>query len=102
MSNLLWKCFERNLEKIGLVVKTICINKWDLESQRVVGIEDIKDIAEKSNCQYFYTSASNGQNIEEAFNSLIEKYVSNPFYLSVRHELGSILNTEVKHKIRLN
>lgn len=45
-------------------------NKVDLENERVVKEEDLKDLAAKYNAQAFVTSAKTGQNVEAAFKTL--------------------------------
>jgi len=45
-------------------------NKADLENERVVKEDDLKDLAGKYKAQAFVTSAKTGQNVEAAFKAL--------------------------------
>ena len=54
-----------NIERI------ICANRCDIEEERKISKEEIKNYELKSNIKIFETSAKTGMNINEAFNYLI-------------------------------
>ncbi len=61
-------------EHVSKDIPTVIIgNKNDLESE--IGNEELKNVAEKLNCECFVTSALTGENIEETFNYLAEKLI---------------------------
>lgn len=49
------------------VVKCLVGNKTDLTKQRVVTVEDAKEVAASLNLSYFETSAKTGEGVDEAF-----------------------------------
>ena len=51
----------------------IAENKIDLESERVISKESIKEFGEKNNIEIFPTSAKTGEGIENVFSYLISK-----------------------------
>jgi len=48
----------------------LCVNKCDLESDRVVASDEGRGLAEEYGVQFFETSALTGVNVEAMFNSL--------------------------------
>jgi len=54
----------------GDVPIVFAANKADLENERVVKEEDVKELAAKYKAEAFLTSAKTGQNVEAAFKSL--------------------------------
>ena len=48
----------------------LCGNKSDLESDRVVQVEEGKGLADEYGVQFFETSALTGSNVESMFNAL--------------------------------
>ena len=59
-------------EKIPLI---LIGNKIDLEQNRVVKEEKVKEFAKGKNMEYLFTSAKTGQEVENAFRQLIKKIV---------------------------
>ncbi|KAM0675170.1 hypothetical protein GVAV_001513 [Gurleya vavrai] len=57
----------------GNIIIALAGNKNDIKENREVSYEDGKDIAEKNNMLFFETSAKNGENVENAFKTLIKK-----------------------------
>jgi small GTP-binding protein len=68
------------VESIQLI---IIANKCDLENERVVSQEDIKEKAEELGIEYFETSAKTGKNVDEAFEAIFKKV-----YTSVYKKVG--------------
>jgi small GTP-binding protein len=62
-----------NEEKIQII---IIANKSDLEDEREVSVDEISKKAGELNVEYFQTSAKDNNNIEDAFNTIIDKVVS--------------------------
>ena len=62
-------------EKAGDVPLMLFGNKCDLTNERAVNHETAEKKAREFNATYFETSALNGQNIEEAFNTLAERII---------------------------
>ena len=51
------------------------INKVDLEYERQVGLDEIRQKAEELNVEYFETSAMTGYGIQENFQEIFKKVV---------------------------
>jgi small GTP-binding protein len=68
------------VEAIQLI---IIANKCDLENERVISQDLIKEKAEELGIEYFETSAKTGKNIDEAFDSIFKKV-----YTSVYKRVG--------------
>lgn len=51
-------------------------NKADLENERIVSDDEIKEVEEKFNAPCFLTSAMTGMNVDNAFHSLINMIVT--------------------------
>jgi len=68
--------FKKYVKKKGAFV--VIGNKSDLEEQRVVTVERGKELARKIKASHFIeTSAKVGENIEEAFNLLVNQILNN-------------------------
>ncbi|CDW82852.1 ras-related protein rab-10 [Stylonychia lemnae] len=65
----------------------ITANKADLEEQRMICDEQVELIEQKFNTQCILTSAMTGQNVEEAFNTLINTIIQ--IKLQKLHKTGS-------------
>ncbi|KAJ5066924.1 ras and ef-hand domain-containing protein [Anaeramoeba ignava] len=52
-------------------------NKSDLTDERTVSYEEAKKIADEHNCKYFEVSAKNGENLDEAFKTLVADALEN-------------------------
>jgi len=61
----------------GRIEKIICGNKVDLEKQREVPYQEVKEFGEKKEIEVFETSAKLGNNIENVFNRLVELILEN-------------------------
>jgi small GTP-binding protein len=59
---------EMNINNSGV----ICENKCDLEEERKITKEELKELGKKHNMKIFETSAITGKNINEAFEELIK------------------------------
>jgi Ras-related protein Rab-11A len=53
------------------VVVLLIGNKCDLAEQREVKMESIEEFARSKKCLYLETSAATGQNVNEAFNLVV-------------------------------
>lgn len=58
----------------------IIANKADLENEREVSSEEIAKKAQELNVEYFETSAKNNTNIDEAFDTIIDKVFKNVYH----------------------
>ena len=67
---LLVKNENNNLESI------ICANKCDLENEKKIFPEDIKELESEFNIKVFETSVKTGQNVKEAFEYLIRAIIN--------------------------
>ncbi|MHA1893571.1 MAG: Rab family GTPase [Candidatus Helarchaeota archaeon] len=66
-----------DLEKYcGKVPLILCGNKKDLEDKRIISMEDGEKLAEEINADFFETSAKTSENIDEAFNLLIQRILN--------------------------
>lgn len=76
-------------ENIDLSSKQMMIlaNKSDLDDEREVGNDEIRQKAEEMDIPFFEISALNGSGIDEAFNSLVSKVVSNTYKNEDKQEL---------------
>lgn len=45
-------------------------NKYDLKNEKTISDDDLKEIADKYNSPYFFTSAKTGENVNRAFHKL--------------------------------
>ena len=54
----------------------ICANKCDLENERKIFPEDIKELESEFNIKVFETSVKTGQNVKEAFEYLIRAIIN--------------------------
>ncbi|NHI94279.1 MAG: GTP-binding protein [Candidatus Lokiarchaeota archaeon] len=63
---------EKYCGKIPLI---LCGNKNDLENKRVILAEDGKKLAKEIGAEFIETSAKTGENVDEAFNLLVQKIV---------------------------
>ena len=55
-------------------------NKTDLNDERIITYENGKNLADKNNCNFFETSALNGNNVDEAFilfGNIVVDYLKN-------------------------
>ena len=72
-------------ESIQLI---IVANKCDLVEEREVLKEEIENKAKELQVEYFETSAKENMNIDEAFNTIIEKVYKNVYNPQKGFELG--------------
>lgn len=79
-----------NSESIQLI---IIANKLDLENEREVKTEEIAQKAKELNIEYFETSAKENFNIDEAFDTIIDKVFKNIYH----NPKGFNLNNNAKH-----
>ena len=70
-------------EWIGVVSKItgdvpilVYANKADLKDKSEVSDEHLKDFTERHNCQFFYTSAKSGDNVEDGFKDISKKIIT--------------------------
>ena len=64
----------------GNVEVIIIANKIDLEDQRQISQNELKEFWEKNNIEVFNTPAKTGERVEEVFNSLINKIINNKYF----------------------
>ena len=57
----------------------IIANKSDLDDDRVVGNDEIRQKAEEIDVPFFEVSAMDGSGLQEAFDSMIKRVVSNAY-----------------------
>ena len=57
----------------------ILVNKSDLEEERAVSKEEIKQKADSFDMSYYEVSALNGNGLEDAFKTILTKVVSNTY-----------------------
>ena len=57
----------------------IIANKNDLEEERVVGVDEIRQKAEELGMDFYEMSALENQNVEDSFESIIEKVVTTTY-----------------------
>lgn len=67
-----WKAFVDDNGKT--IVNILCCNKFDLETKKAVDIEEVQEIADKLNLNYFETSAVNGNGIDHMFEYIVSTY----------------------------
>ena len=68
-------------------LKTILIgNKLDLKDERIVAIDVAKQFAEKNNLKYIETSAKDGTNINESFQTIIDLLFDGKSSEEILHE----------------
>lgn len=67
----------------------IIANKYDLAEEREVSKEEIEAKAKEINTEYFETSAKENINIDEAFNTIIEKVFKNVYIKKKGFDLNS-------------
>ena len=60
---------------INSIPIVLMINKVDLEYERQVGLDEIRQKAEELNVEYFETSAMTGYGIQESFQEIFKKVV---------------------------
>jgi small GTP-binding protein len=77
------------VENIQLI---IIANKCDLDEERVITEDEIKEKADELGIQYFETSAKSGQNVDEAFDAIFKNV-----YNSVYKRKGFSLNEKGNH-----
>ena len=63
----------------GKVEIIIIANKIDLEDQRKISENELKEFGEKKNIKVFNTSAKTGEGIEQAFDYLINRLINNKY-----------------------
>jgi Ras-related protein Rab-2A len=68
-------------ESVGLdaIQLIIIANKSDLESEREVSVDEIKQKAADLGIEYFETSAKSGNGIDEAFDTIFKKVYSSVY-----------------------
>jgi small GTP-binding protein len=88
-----------NEEKIQII---IIANKCDLVDEREVSTEEIAKKAKEINAEYFETSAKDNTNIENAFNSIIDKVVRNVYSKTRTFSLTSPNNSGKNKRCCLN
>ena len=77
------------VENIQLI---IIANKCDLDEERVITEDEIKEKADELGIQYFETSAKSGKNVDEAFDAIFKNV-----YKSVYKRKGFNLNDKGNH-----
>jgi Ras-related protein Rab-1A len=86
---------------VGKNVKCIIFgNKKDLKEKRKVEFDEGKELAEKYNCNFFETSAKEGDNIEEGFLNITTDILSDIKSVKERRNNSSILKTQKKKQIK--
>ena len=86
---------------VGKNVKCIIFgNKKDLKEKRKVEFDEGKELAEKYNCNFFETSAKEGDNIEEGFLNITTDILSDIKSVQERRNNSSILKTQKKKQIK--
>jgi len=66
----------------------IIANKCDLDYEREVNTEEIEQKAKDLNVEYFETSAKENINIDNAFNTIIDKVFKNIYTKQKGFDLG--------------
>lgn len=72
LSELLTEFIPTVKEVNNKFIAVLCANKCDLKDDIVVNDEELKEFCDEQKIKYFKTSAKTGENIVEAFESLIK------------------------------
>ena len=72
-------------------------SKLDLDAGRKIQYNEGKEFADKNGMQFYEVSAKTGENVEQAFDSLIKSIVSSKPYISKQKYM--LLNDYVKSMI---
>ena len=67
----------KDSEEYGKFDGVLCGNKADLEKNRKVKFDELKELGIKKNISYFETSAKTGKNIDEIFEKLVDSIIKN-------------------------
>jgi len=59
----------------GEIPVVVAVNKWDMETDRAIGVEDVAAFSRAYGSEFFFISAVNGDQVEAAFQSLGERIV---------------------------
>ena len=78
--------------------KIIIGNKIDLEINRTVSFNELKEFAESYQCNYFETSAKSGKNIEKAILNLINQIIESKNYYNTNKSFSIEEYSLIKNK----
>ena len=78
--------------------KIIIGNKIDLEINRTVSFNELKEFAESYECNYFETSAKSGKNIEKAILNLINQIIESKNYYNTNKSFSIEEYSLIKNK----
>ena len=89
----------KDTENVDKEIKGLIIgNKIDLDEQRVIFYEDLEEIGEKYGMPFLETSAKNGTNVNECFETLIDELFKN----KSRDEIKSLYLRKNKNDLSIS
>jgi len=59
----------------GEIPMVVAVNKWDMEADRKIGVEEVAVFSQAYGSEFYLTSATTGDKVEAAFQSLGERIV---------------------------
>jgi len=57
----------------GEIPVVVAVNKWDMEADRKIGVEEVTALSQAYGSDFFFISATTGDRVEAAFQSLGER-----------------------------
>ena len=82
------KTWIKDSEEYGSFNSVLCGNKLDLEKNRKVNVDELKELGIKKKMEYFETSAKTGKNINEVFDKLVDVIIKSRSESDLINEFG--------------